>query len=118
MGSEKQLEDAVRQKRVIRAMKKGMEIFYFPRFEFARESMYEQNMAGLADKAGEMKDFEEMAEQQMGYTWDPTASLSELPDPGKQLALLGGQPAPPPLPDVSLMALASGTLCKLEGKTQ
>ena len=42
--------------------------------------MREQNMLGLADKQGDMKDFEEMAEQQMGFTWEHMRLLSSEAD--------------------------------------
>ena len=108
-GTEKQLEEAVRQKRVIRAFKKGMEVFYFPRFEFARESLYQQNMLGAMEKEGEKQQFDDLAESQLGFAWNPTGNLADMPDPGKELALLSGTQAAP-LQDVSLISHCSKSL--------
>ena len=78
-----------------------MPMYWFPRWEYTKESLYRQKLKGLQQKGTEDTNvFEELAECRMGFDWEPANIISSGLDshptasPTTSMTLAGGPTSP------------------------
>ena len=102
-GSAKKLEDAIKCGRVIKGMAAKLEMFFFPRQQYAREKLVKQDLLGIGEKqTDDIQNLDLVAEADSD--WDPSTlvaqGLTDIPLGG--IALPGPSSSsqsltPPPL---------------------
>ena len=85
------LNQAVAAGRVIKSKVGGMPMFYFPRREYMRETLYKQALEGQKEKLGGDESFNKMQDDQWGFSWDPASLVPACLDmqEGKAEPFLG-----------------------------
>ena len=72
-GGHLQLEEGVKAKRIICAMRGNMQLFFFPRYEYSREQLYRQELGAEATQGGaSVEDVCRVQDEQLGFHWDPS----------------------------------------------
>ena len=88
-GSAKQLEDAIKCGRVIKGMAGKLEMFFFPRRQYAREKLVKQGLLGIGEKqTDDIQNLDLVAEAESD--WDPSTLVAQ----GLQDITLGGLALP------------------------
>ena len=96
-GGPAALELAIKEGRVIKAKVNNMPMFWFPRWEYSKESLFRQKMKGLQDKhTDDLASFDELAANKMGFEWEPANMIPPMID--MQNAPLPLQPPSSPMP--------------------
>ena len=97
-GSHKQLEEGLKAGRIIRGMAGKLEMFFFPRRQYAREKLVKQGLHSRADKGtDDLASLDIVAENESD--WDPSTLLATgLGDVGLSLTATGSSQSMPPPP--------------------
>ena len=107
-GSHKQLEEGLKAGRIIKGMAGQLEMFFFPRRQFAREKLVTQGLRGVADKAtDDVGSLDKVAENESD--WDPSSLVATgLSDFGVSLSGSGSsaQSLPPPTQPLMITGVA------------
>ena len=101
-GGLEELKKGVMGGRIIHQKRSGLSVFFFPRFEYARENVFKQELHAEKEKKGSEEVMEQVMDDQWGFEWGASAvvktpsSLGTM-DPSLMLSMASTSPAPLPL---------------------
>ena len=81
-GSQLALDQGIKAGRIIKSSvggPSGMPLYFFPRREYTKESIFSQKVGGESGKgSASLGDLAEVAEDQLGFSWDPSGLIGSM----------------------------------------
>ena len=77
-GSMFALETAIKDKRVIKAVMKGNDYYFFPSWQFERESLFKHAVESKKDKLSDSNEWQQQLKDQLGFEWEPSKLVPDM----------------------------------------
>ena len=90
-GGKEALEEGIKFKRIIRRKAGGLDLYFFPQWEFTRANLFKNKVQGKKAKVAGAEAWDIQMEQQLGYEWEPEKLLADM---GPSGADSGSSPLP------------------------